>query len=171
MSETIKPIFIDHALSRDKILYQIFVVPTVAQLCFCISPTCPCGCNYDILSFPKCVCNPAERKCINCDKKLAFCHNGLLLRCFYSSDISNNIRFTEKCSCEGVECLLGQYKLFTKKEYYIGNGNYKLVLYENKIFYADSFDKLIPSVSLEKVVVQNFPKYLDLLYCYWNSHF
>ena len=165
------PIFIDYAKLED-MAYPIYVVPVVSQLCFCNFPFCPCGCNYNVLSFPNCVCNPAERKCMNCNKKLAFCRNGLLLRCFFSSDISNNIRFTEKCSCEGVECLLGQYKLFSKKEYYTGNQNYKVILYENNIYYADSVGRLDRgSTDLEMKFVLNFPKYLDQLYDYWSSHF
>ena len=172
MNITMKPIFIDYASKPDKTTYPIFVVPSVAHLCFCNFPSCPCGCNYNVLSFPKCVCNPAERKCINCTKKLAFCRNGFLLRCFFSSDVSSNMRFIEKCSCEGVECLLGQYTLFTKKEYYTGDGKYQLMLYENKIYFADLDEKLVRgSPDLEMKFVQNFPKYLDRLYGYWSSHF
>jgi len=116
----IKPIFLK-LFQVGNTLFPVYSIPIPIHLCVCNFPMCYCGCNFDILSYPKCICNPFFRFCKNCDKSLAFCKNSIMLRCFLGQDMCKMLRFTDSCSCNNLECRLNKPTLIIKKQVMIND--------------------------------------------------
>ena len=125
-----QPIYLKLILINNK-YYSLYAVLENIGLCICSNPVCHCGCTYDIQSFPKCTCLQHIRKCVNCNQKMTFCRNGLLLRCFLGQDMTNYIRFTNKCSCGNLECHLDYPVFLIRKEFNFQNKNYSGVFIIN----------------------------------------
>jgi hypothetical protein len=157
--------FIDIGLKK----YPVYAVPILSVICSCSKPMCYCGCTYDFLSFTNCKCDIRARICISCGRRLAFCRNGLILRGFIYSDITTNIRFTDPCSCNGLECFFEQYTLITKKERF-SNGHSEIILFETKTYFQNDNNKLEKTDKLiHSSIISNIHTYFAKHPYYYNT--
>ena len=85
----------------------------------------------------------------------------MLIRGFIYSDITNNIRFTEPCSCNGHECFSEQYAFLTKKED-LSKAQSEVILYETKTYFQNDSKKLVKTGPvIQRRFISNISEYLD----------